>query len=334
MVSTIPRSGTWRTIYFFHVYRELLNGTARPDVVKLHPQATNRADNEYLKGFGIAPLIIDHYPCFGFNRLKTQAARDWTELTTALGNNRFFRDLFKRNRYLSPQRTPQTRICFILRNPLEVCISTAKLQPTVRPPQPKQRLLDTILGRKTPGYKFNPQWPIASGETKPHLSLFDEVISNFRVSRMMEAYIAYMMTFVHMQQAFPANVIIVPYEETLADPECSYLKIVTHLGLAEVAEGRCKDYVRQAVELTSYDRMKEYEIRLGQSISTPPLVGGKKKIPWQTTLTHLPVVKHEPWQALFGKEDFRYVLAQLEQHDLTPEQIGPLFAKELRALAI
>lgn len=334
MVSTIPRSGTWRTIYFFHVYRELLNGNAQPDLVKLHPYATDRSDKRYLSKFGIAPLIVDHFPCFGFERLKTKATRDWTDLTTSLRNKRFFRNLFNRYRYLSPQRTPDVRICFIPRNPLEVCISTAKLQPATRPGPPKQKLLDTLLGRKTLGFQFNPQWPIAPGETKLQLSLFDEVIANFRVSRMMEAYIVYLLSFVEMQQAFPDNIVIIPYEEMQSDPVSSYLRIVTHFGLAAAAKGRCKEYVRRAVEITSYERMKEFEARLGQSISTPPLHALRKKLEWQTTDRHLPVVEHKPWQELFAPEDFRHVVAELERYGLAPEQIGPLFGKELRTLAI
>jgi hypothetical protein len=331
MLSTIPRSGTWGSIYLFHTYREFLKGNQKPDIVALHANATNRSDKKYLQEFGVSPLLVDHYPCFGFDRLGSQATQQFESLTHSLGSLKFFRTLLARHRWMSPQSMPRSRYCFILRNPLD--ISSAKLQPAERPAPPQQKWFDTLRGRKTTGYTFNPQWPLVPGEPKSQLSLFDEVIANFRVSRLMDAYVVYMMSFVFMQQAFPHNIIIIPYEDTQSDPVGSYLKVLAHFGLAEAAGAKYEEYVRRAVEFTSYERMKEYEARLGQSISTPPIDTRHKAGTWQSTKTHLPVVKHKPWQQLFSKEDFRHVIDTLGQYNLMPELIGAEFARELRELA-
>lgn len=166
--------------------------------------------------------------------------------------------------------------------------------------------------------------------------VFGAIINSFRASNSIRAYIIQLQGFVFMQRHYPENVLIIPYEEAKNDPVRSYTAMVRHLGLDAASGDRLDEHVAKALALTEYDAMKEYERKLGQSISQPPLVNRlreEEKNPAARMESHMPVVNRKPWQDLFSPEDFRYVIAELENYGLSPECIGQEFARELRSLA-
>jgi hypothetical protein len=93
--------------------------------------------------------------------------------------------------------------------------------------------------------------------------------------------------------------------------------MIEHFGIGSAASKSMRQCIRHALDLTSIEKMIEFEKRLGQPMSSPPRPVTHKRGPLELPGTHIHKVTHEPWFRLFTDDDVNYAADILNQYGLT-----------------
>lgn len=319
LLSTIPRSGTWYTRYFFRFYHEYLLGR-NPGIQQVNEVVTDaRRYSDFSQTLGFSSFHMDHFTCPGFAASGLPEVEAWNALVQASGRGPFEKDMQEHFAGFSPEKS-DNRLIFIYRHPFSQYLSTVKGLAL-------QGDSDGVLP------PFNPQWPVGQALFKnapaPEQS-FQYYLEGFRKSNLMEAWLIHFVSFHAMRRQYPGRILMVPFEEMMQSPKSWLLKMLAFIG-QDTSGAVVLDAANRAEEAVRKDRMKAYEAELGHSIADSPRVA-QAKVKSATTHTHMREYTHGAWQTLYTREDAEYVSELLARFAIAPKDISQEFAEGHSAL--
>lgn len=175
-----------------------------------------------------------HSICPGFIEFYHGKLRpEWDTLEFKIpGINSGYLLLQQNQKLFSPLQNPQARIIHLYRNPLDQAISICR--------HLKHHLLANEVGDVDDLFGF---------------------IRNVNL----ESYIKIHFTFEKMREAFPANILMIPYEEMIACPEATFSRMLNFYGISLKSE-MAQAALKRAISLASIDNMKALENKSGESL--------------------------------------------------------------------
>lgn len=249
VIATLTRSGTWYCRCFFFAFHKLLNGD-KFDSTELVREfyAEDREFRNIKKTIGLDKLIIAHATCPGFKEHYHGNLRDaWDKLEfygegQAHDNGDIIMQKPRRKKVYDPYYNRNAKIVYFYRNPLDQAVSFLARLPDYQ--------------RKHTMYKKD-----ASGG-----KVFFTDVKEYIYSAGLDAYIKQFFTFKEMRKIFPKNILMIPYEHLIREPEKTFTALLEHFGYEAQSEWQ-KVKVRQAIELASQENLKKAEQKLGMSLA-------------------------------------------------------------------
>lgn len=327
LISTIPRSGTWYMRYFFHALDALAGGNKHPDLFALHDIVTAHS-HKTLANLGIDNFLVDHYTCPGFHMLPESEKRQWQQLVNEMGATEFQEQLAPMLKWYAPQVNERSRICFIYRNPMDQYLSPARLYAE------RMAHVPTALRATAEDPLVTPQWPEVREVYRVQYDgdPYGFYMSKYQECRVLDAYIIQFLTFVEMRKRFPESILLVPFDEIQRDPEKQMQKIAQFAGVA-LDPQTLKQFITQACDITSKDKMKTFEEKLGHSLSArrSDLENEENNIRGQVRKNHITATPRPKWQDAFTRDDMVYVKVRLEAFGIALDDISLEFKETVNS---
>jgi hypothetical protein len=231
LLSTMPRSGSWYSFFFFEYLDAYLMG---------RPQVRDVMRTTFYKGLHItkahAHLMCPSFPdCY---RGPHRGSWDKLEFKVPGINSGYDNLVVNEARRFDLRRNPRLRIAYIYRNPLDQAVSHYHLLYWRQRPMDAERFRAGLV-----------DW-----------------MRNVSI----ESYIKQYFTYHVMRLAFPQNVMSVSYEELMREPRQVFQKLTLHFGFA-VKTGHELQCFDAACAATMPDKLKQLEAKLGHAFGHPEI---------------------------------------------------------------
>lgn len=272
-LSTMPRSGTWYTFYFFEFLFSALEGRAQlkeSHLFEVYPSAS------------LAKVHVHSY-CPGFAQAYHGSHREaWDKRANATSGF----DMYDYGSVLAednpdvflPARNGRVRIVYIYRNPLDQVVS------------------HFFHAQKN---KFSDLLPQCASPA--------EYLRNGAL----RAYAKQYFTFSAMKALFPANILMVRYEDLMRNPRSVFAEILAHWNFMLDAPER-QDAFDAAIELAGMKNLRAREIALGRSL------GGDKLDPGASHMSGGEISK---WRNYYTQADIDWATSELAGFGLSLDQL-------------
>ncbi|CAA7618467.1 sulfotransferase domain-containing protein [Magnetospirillum sp. UT-4] len=229
---TMPRSGTWYLFYFFEFLDALVSG--RPWIKTIH-------------GF-------EDYPSLGFFKLHMHGIypgfesaghpdfvekwrgmnRDDPAIDASRGTIQQYQDVF------CPHLNERARVIYVYRNPLDQIVSAFHHKARHR----------VELGIDRDRYQ----------------TAQVAYLNEYARTEGIDLFLAQFMTFDHMRQRAGEHLLMIRYEDLMADPATMFRRMLAFLG-ADMDSPERQAAIARALEITSRDQMREFERMRGRSLA-------------------------------------------------------------------
>jgi len=274
---TLPRSGTWYSFYFF----EFLNAViTRGSKVK----AQHGFEEYQALGFkkyhvhSIFPGFLDEY--------QGPFRKHWNLLEFHHpGVNYGYKLVEKERDVFFPSRNADARVVYFYRNPLDQAVSLFHHQSDSKVEETDQPVLKYLHHGQT----------LSIGTPAEFLRI-----------KGIDSFIKQYFTFHVMLDAYRANLLMVPYEEMVTDPEKTFISILAFVGF-RVDDGPMRQAVKTALELVSMEKMKDLESKLGRSLAGDQLENH----------SHMRGGQIGKWTDHLSHEDVNFTAGRLRAFDLS-----------------
>lgn len=290
VVATLTRSGTWYCRCFFFAVHKLLKGDEFDSTELVREfYAEDREFRNIKNTLGLDKLIIAHATCPGFKDHYRGPLREaWDKLEFygeghVHDNGDIIMQKGKRKKIFDPHYNRNAKIVYIYRNPLDSAVSFMKSLENYKNPQ--------IM------YKKDSDGNKASFES----------VKDYVYSAGLEAFIKQFFTFRAMQEMFPKNIIMMPYENLMKEPERAFIAMLAHFGYWVKNDIQMKT-VRRALDLASQSSLKAVEQNLGMSLANDRATSG------DTQIRGGQVGK---WRAFFDASDLAEIEKRMNVFDLS-----------------
>lgn len=234
LIATMPRSGTWFSFYFIEFLDLFLAGREK---------INTRLDLHVYHGLRLGKLHT-HCICPGFLEAcdgEQRANWDALEFYTP-GFDYGYAQFVKGNEdVFSPLINPAIRIVYLYRNPLDQIVSFYRHIQKHRQVTTRSRLTE-------------------SGDEVA----FDDV-KDFLRSGGLESYIKQYWTYQFMGQRAPEQLLMLPYEDLVLDPQTGFRRLVAFLDLPP-SEGDLKEAFRKSLNATKPESLRNLERAMGTSL--------------------------------------------------------------------
>lgn len=262
LISTLPKSGTWFAHSFFWCYEQMLrnpadylSGDNAPDLKEALTKSGAKNDqskaaishlSHHSDTLGIDTLQVMHTICPGYEDVEDPLKPAWERLQFCLPYNWGEGTLRQVGHWdqLNPLKNPESRVVYLCRNPLDHFVSYY---------YHALKHVDDFHRFRTDPHTC---------ERKPIESLH-EFVFDFSV---LDSFIKHYHTFQHMRNLYPANILIMPYEEWTGNPHGALKKILTFLG-APVDNEEKNTLFAKSLQLCSKDSLATIEQSLGRSLA-------------------------------------------------------------------
>lgn len=287
LIATLPKSGTWYSHTFFWYYGELLRhadeflaGNFQPDLETILKNQKMSQETYHPDTLGVDKLYIMHSTCPGFHDLNDTRYSIWQTLHFPnmgynLGEPHF--DRTNDIELLNPKTNSDARIIYLYRNPLDHFISY--YHHTLKHKDNRHRL-------KT----------LTDGSQSPITDLRDFVFEYSALG----AFIKHFYTFKQMQQKYPANVLMMPYESLTTDPAEGFAKILEFMGAAPDSPTK-QILFKEALLNSSKESLSAIENKLNMALAGDQ-TGNEK---------HIRDGAIGKWQQQFNEDDIAMIEAAL-----------------------
>lgn len=246
LISTLPRSGTWYTHYFFWCYEQLLRFPNKmPDLTlaasgkrTLFPHHSGIRSRSYtLDTLGLRNLYICHSACPGYINSADPLKSEWLNISEdylywRIGYDWGSQKLLKKDdKYLDPATNKNSKIIYLHRKPLKHFIS----------------------------YFFHYYLIHNNEENAPQDQAFENYL--FR-DGVLYSYIKQFHSFNAMAKFYPDNVLLLEFEDLVINPQKTFSEMLTWFG-----SNVDQDTVQKALRLCTKDNLKKLESQTGKSLS-------------------------------------------------------------------
>jgi hypothetical protein len=219
LIATLPKSGTWYSHTFFWYYDQLLRHTDeylaetfQPDLEGTLRDRKITLESHHADTLGFDKLYIIHSICPGFHELNDPRYSLWQTLHFPNAGYNLGEPHFNGTNemdLLNPLKNNKARVIYLYRNPLDHFIS----------------YYHHTLKHVDNNYRLK---VLPDGSLTPIKNLHEFVFEYGALG----AFIKHYYSFKQMQQRFPDNVLMMPYEYLTTDPEHAFGKILEFIDAA------------------------------------------------------------------------------------------------------
>ena len=261
-----------------HYYHHLLLGDSDIPLVPTRNLFADRAES-----LGINMMAIGHTVCPGFDVYQGEHRAAWDALTFYIeGHNWAAHGISQTEGAFDPSVNPDTRIALIYRNPLDQARSFFRHALNHVDPAVRHRIDET-------------------GATVGIRS-----VSDYLHTVGLDAYLKQYLTFHLLQNTYPDQILMLPYEELVARPQAAFTTMLEHFG-HEVSPARGR-LLERAIHLASMDSMRKVEAALGHTIANDQRAAGE---------SHMRDGSAGGWRKHLSASDVEKVDARLRQFGLS-----------------
>jgi hypothetical protein len=281
LIATLPKSGTWYAHTFFWCYDQLLRnsedyltGNFQPDLTGALRDSKINDWSSHGDTFGIDTLFIIHTLCPGFQELGDLSNAEQKALYVPFGYNHgesLIRDMDKWEE-LYPMKNPLARIVYLYRNPLDHFVSYYR----------------HTLNHKDDSHRLK---ILPDGQKQPITDLRDFVFN----AGALGAFIKHYSSFLRMKEAFPQQVLLMPYERLTTQPETAFSEVMAFLNIPVHTQ-----LFHDALKMCSKQSLMKIEAAMGRSIVADQTKSSEK---------HIRDGKVGKWQEHFSAEDIERIEA-------------------------
>lgn len=288
VVATLTRSGTWYCRCFFFALHKLLKGDEFDSTELVREfYAEGRLFGDLRKTLGLYKFVVAHATCPGFkDHYRGDLRGAWDKLEFygeghVHDNGDVITQAPKRRKVFDPFYNRNAKIVYIYRNPLDSAVSFMK----------------SLENYKNPDIMYKKDF---SGNKLPF-----EDVKDYVYSAGLPAFIKQFFTFKAMRKIFPENIILVPYENLMKDPQRAFVMMLAHFGYLVKNDNQMK-MVRRAMELSSQGNLKTAERNLGFSLANDRARPGDTQIrggqvgKWRTFFDENDLAEIEKRMNVFG----------------------------------
>lgn len=300
----MPKSGTWYCHCFFHSYHACLSFRRysllaalcnerlrrrwlQPDLVAAL-RAGKIRDKSHPQLLGLDTLYICHSICPGYRSLDDPWRSAWTSLNFYMEGYNYGETLAKEDFSftLNPVHTNTAKIIYLFRNPLDQLVSYWRhAQWHV---DPKHLTKPGIDGNRIPIKGF---WDFVFNG-----SALDSFIKQYHTFRVVHA-------------RYPANVLMVSYEDLVAQPDQCFARMLRFMG-HNIQQPKQRYSFQQALRMTTREAMIEAESALGRALANDQRIASER---------HVRDGKVGKWQEWFSDADVALVNERLARFGLSLE---------------
>ncbi len=272
VIGCIPRSGTNFIGYFSCFYGSYLEDSfLTPENFLEHANLFQWKERSHKKlGFNL--LVIGHAYCPGFREHGNSPYKPLWD--TILYDTNWWNgeeDVIRRHSdVLYPQLNPNVRIALLYRNPLDLMVS----------------LYRHVQTHKTP---------------PAHIETFENFVTHY-FSQYIKIYVSYIET----RRQFPNNVVLLPYEELMAEPEKKMKELLAFIGCPVTNDAA----FRKALASTTPEAMRRLELHLGQTLARD------QKLP-ASQESHMRGGETGKWRKHFSDALLKQAEEELQRFDLS-----------------
>jgi len=292
LIATLPKSGTWYSHAFFWCYEQLLShsdaymqGRFMPDLARALRGKSIRNKSTHRDTLGIDGLFICHTTCPGFRESGDARYGQWDALHFPLPYDWGQMYLRHHNKWemLNPAANPGARIVYLYRNPLDHFVSYYQ--------HALQHVDDNHRYRTLP-----------DGTRVPVANLHDFVFDFGALG----AFIKQVYSFRQMQQRFPGQVMLVPYERLTTQPAETYAAMLSFLGAPPDTPLKRRLF-DDALCMCSKESLMAVESNLNRSLSASHVPEGR----------HIRDGRIGKWKAHFSCADLEAIESVLNAFAMT-----------------
>ncbi len=276
LLATMPRSGTWYSFYFFEFLDIHLSG---------RQTLNTRMDLEIYPSLKLGKISV-HSICPGFPELCRGPLKDkWDELDFYVDGYNYGYQKFIGNNIAtySPELNSGIRIIYLYRNPLDQAVSY------FRHARHNKNEHKTVH-RDDDGSVI-------------------EMTSASQFLRMvgLEAYIKQYFTFEAMRTAYGENILMVPYERLVRDPEPTFTRMLEFWGFDVDTAGK-QSAVQKALQSCSPESLRNIETALQSSLARDQMKPGE---------SHIRGGEIGKWKSVLSDADVDFAKAQLAEFGIS-----------------
>jgi len=244
LLATMPKSGTWYNHYFFYFYHSLLSGKSASEIEMPIPDSyTKKVNCRMRETLGLSHLHVCHTTCPEYEGQLGELEEKWRALKFYVSGYEYGSTLIDDESYLfSPRYNENVRILYYFRNPLDQALS---------------------YFRHTRKHKDLRHWSYID-ENNQQCFIYD--MRTFLFSVGLDAYIKQYLTFKLVQKAYPDNVLMLPYEHLIAQPERIFEQVLNHFGHNIDLQGD-RALFQQALQMSSRDNLSKLENKMGKAMA-------------------------------------------------------------------
>ena len=259
VIATLTRSGTWYCRCFFFAFHKLLKGDEFDSTELVREFYAQKRRFHVKETLGLDKFLIYHATCPGFKEHYWGSLRPAWEKLEFYGEGRVHDngDLVmqkgKRKKVYDPYYNRNAKFVYIYRNPFDSAVSFMK---------------------SLENYK-NPQLMYKKDSTGNKLSF--ENARDYLYSAGLPAFIKQIFTFTAMRKMFPQNIVMIPYERLIREPEKVFTSFLEHFGYIVSADSE-RVKILKAIELASQENLKQAERNLGMNLANDRAQPGDTQI--------------------------------------------------------
>lgn len=302
---------------FFWCYDQLLRnaedyltGNFQPDLIGTLRDKTLNDWSFHSDIFGIDTFFITHTLCPGFEELGDRSSAEWKALYVPFGYNpgeSLIRDLDKWED-LYPMKNPLARIVYIYRNPLDHFVSYYR----------------HTLNHKDESHRLK---ILPDGQKQPITDLRDFIFN----AGALGACIKHYYSFLRMKEAYPQQVLLMPYERLTAQPETAFAEIMAFLNIPVHTQ-----LFPDALKMCSKQSLMKIEAEMGRALGADQTKGSEKHIrdgkvgKWQEHLSAEDIERIEAVFNAFGISLKDFIITETSETaaSLPIPQLDPLKARD------
>ena len=266
LFATMPRSGTWYSHYFIEFMDLFMTGRS---------EVRTRLDILVYEGLKLGKLHT-HCICPGFlEACDSKFREDWGKLRFYTPGYNFGYDRFIKGneQVFSPLLSANIRIIYLYRNPLDQMVSFYRHIQNHK--QSTTRTFEDNEGRE----------------------ITFESLSHFLRAGAVEGYLKQFTTYDFMRKRGTPQLLMMPYEDLLLDPERAFNRILVHLDLPPVDIGY-KDAFAKALNATKPESLKNLERAMGAPLGRDQETNSE---------THLRGGEIGKWESVLSRADIEHI---------------------------